>query len=109
LDAVEAGLGTAPPSALGFKDDDNGSAEEKATLEIENGVHQLETLINATIDKNFDTMELYALRNILNIPEDLRDWIKLRHYEVRYEVSLFEHVLIIAGSELSFFLGCAYN
>ncbi|KAL7273933.1 hypothetical protein RUND412_003180 [Rhizina undulata] len=39
--------------------------------EIENGIHQLETLLENTIDKNFDRFELFVLRNILNIPEDL--------------------------------------
>jgi hypothetical protein len=50
--------------------------------EIENGVHQLETLLEATIDKNFDKMEVFALRSIIAIPEELEEWMRLRHYEV---------------------------
>lgn len=49
--------------------------------EIENGVHQLETLLEAKIDKNFDKFEVYALRNILSVPPEVRNWVKLGHYE----------------------------
>jgi kinetochore protein Mis12/MTW1 len=58
------------------------SASERATFEIENGAHQLETLLESQIDKNYDKMEIYALRNMLAIPDGLSPWIKLRHYEV---------------------------
>jgi Mis12 protein len=51
-------------------------------LEIENGLHQLETLLEATVDKAFDKFEIYVLRNILTVPEDLVGWIRLSHYEV---------------------------
>jgi kinetochore protein Mis12/MTW1 len=54
---------------------------EKAKHEIENGVHQLETLLEAKIDKNFDKLELYALRNILSVPAEVRDWVRLSHYD----------------------------
>lgn len=73
---------------LGFKDslavDDSPaqSAEENKQYEIENGVHQLETLLESSIDKNFDIMEIFALRNMLAIPEDVKDWVKLQHYDV---------------------------
>ena len=56
------------------------AAEAKA--EIENGVHQLETLFEATVDKDFDKLEIYVLRNILVIPDEVVNWIKLGHYEV---------------------------
>ena len=51
-------------------------------MEIENGLHQLETLLEATVDKAFDKFEIYVLRNILTVPEDLVGWIRLSHYEV---------------------------
>lgn len=51
-------------------------------LEIEAGAHKLETLLGTTIDKNFDKMEVFALRSIVAIPDDLEDWIRLPHYEV---------------------------
>lgn len=55
----------------------------EAKLEIENGLHQLETLLESTVDKAFDKFEIYVLRNILTVPEDLIHWVRLRHYEVR--------------------------
>ncbi|KAI5304467.1 hypothetical protein KEM56_006466 [Ascosphaera pollenicola] len=51
------------------------------TLEIENGLHQLETLLESTVDKAFDRFEIYVLRNILTVPEDMLDWVRLNHYE----------------------------
>ncbi|KAI9737718.1 MAG: hypothetical protein M1818_005722 [Claussenomyces sp. TS43310] len=86
VDSVEQGLLGAPLSTLGFSDREPGdsaavSAEDRAKHEIENGAHQLETLLEASIDKYFDMMEVVALRSILSIPEDLKDWIQLKHYE----------------------------
>ncbi len=49
--------------------------------EVENGTHQLETLLCASIDKNFDLFELYAVRNILCVRPEDRDWMRLGHYE----------------------------
>lgn len=42
----------------------------------------METLLESTVDKNFDRFEIYLLRNILSVPEDLTGWIRLSHYEV---------------------------
>lgn len=87
VDSIEQGLKAANPSILGFTDQSDPStgtltsASDLANIEIENGAHQLETLLAASIDKNFDIMEVFALRNMLGIPEDLRDWVRLRHYE----------------------------
>lgn len=89
VDWVEQGLLGTPLSNLGFSDpanskgdQDSEDIESQVRHEIENGVHQFETLLEATIDKNFDKMEIFALRSIIAIPEDLKDWIRLRHYEV---------------------------
>lgn len=46
-------------------------------------MHQLETLLESTVDKTFDKFEIYTLRNILTIPDDLAPWMRLGHYEVR--------------------------
>ena len=46
-------------------------------------MHQLETLLESTVDKSFDKFEIYTLRNILTIPDDLAPWMRLAHYEVR--------------------------
>ncbi|TGO60455.1 hypothetical protein BCON_0035g00310 [Botryotinia convoluta] len=84
IDALEKGLFAAPPSSIGFTPTSTLSAEEVATQcqhEIENGVYKLETLLNAKIDKNFDKMEIYLLRNVFAVPPDVRDWIRLSHYE----------------------------
>lgn len=74
------------------------------TFEIENGVHQLETLLEATVDKAFDKFEIYTLRNILTIPDDLAPWMRLGHYEVCFVcpspaemLSLERNFLLVAG------------
>lgn len=54
-----------------------------SSAEIENGVHQLETLLESTVDKAFDQFEIYTLRNILTIPDNLAPWMRLGHYEVQ--------------------------
>ncbi|KAK3332465.1 Mis12 protein-domain-containing protein [Cercophora scortea] len=96
LNSVEQGLLNAPPASLGFRppthststtDDGCSSssnlpnAAEAHRHEIEAGTHQLETLLCASIDKNFDVLELYVMRNILCVRPEDRDWIRLSHYE----------------------------
>ncbi|KAJ9134474.1 Kinetochore-associated protein MTW1 [Pleurostoma richardsiae] len=97
LDNVEQGLLAQPPENLGFRashasksskkdaaaasQQPQSSAEEAARHEIENGTHQLETLLCASIDRNFDKFELYVMRNILCVRPEDRDWIRLGHYE----------------------------
>ncbi|KAG0651863.1 Kinetochore-associated MTW1 [Hyphodiscus hymeniophilus] len=89
-DAVEKGLLSADPSNLGFQipsrntpEDENATAiiRDTITVEVENGVHQLETLLEAKIDRNFDKLEILALRNHLSVPPELRDWVRLGHYQ----------------------------
>lgn len=89
-EAVERGLLAADPLDLGFKVPSNNlpggqeaaqALSETIKTEVENGVHQLETLLEAKIDKNFDRLEIYALRNILNVPANVQDWVRLSHYE----------------------------
>ncbi|KAI9721825.1 MAG: hypothetical protein M1812_002161 [Candelaria pacifica] len=89
--AVEQGLLAAPPSTLGFgqassnsipdTDGDGNVIYPEATQEIENGVHQLETLLEATVDKTFDKLEIILLRSVLTVPEDIASWVRLGHYE----------------------------
>ncbi|RMZ78383.1 hypothetical protein DV738_g3945, partial [Chaetothyriales sp. CBS 135597] len=81
--SLEAGLVSTPPERLGFKPvaRDNGEPDfSAAQQEIEEGLHQLETLLNATVDRNFDKFEIYVLRNILTVPADLAPWVQLSHY-----------------------------
>ena len=63
------------------------AAEEAATTEISAGIVKLESLLNSTIDKNFDKLEIYTLRNLLTVSnakedEGLENWILLDHYKV---------------------------
>ncbi|MCJ1327775.1 hypothetical protein MMC10_004450 [Thelotrema lepadinum] len=95
LTAIETGLLNTPPNVLGYVADPPSTAqstteesatapreaEEVARAEIEDGVHQLETLLEASVDKKFDIFELYVLRHILNIPDGLERWVVLGHYE----------------------------
>ncbi|MCJ1320060.1 hypothetical protein MMC15_005397 [Xylographa vitiligo] len=92
VQAIENGLLSTAPQALGFADepstnvsipdaDGDGNVDfPEARAEIENGVHQLETLLEATVDKLFDKFEIYTLRNILTVPDDLAPWVRLAHY-----------------------------
>ncbi|KAK4943391.1 hypothetical protein LTR10_017065 [Elasticomyces elasticus] len=86
--SLETGLLSTPPEKLGFKPvkthADNGTEEveyPEAKQEIEEGLHKLETLLNSTVDKNFDRFEIYVLRNILSVPADLVNWVRLGHYK----------------------------
>ncbi|KIY02474.1 uncharacterized protein Z520_02613 [Fonsecaea multimorphosa CBS 102226] len=86
--SLETGLLTTPPEKLGFKAvktiGDDGVQEleyPEAKKEIEEGLHKLETLLNSTVDKNFDKFEIYVLRNILSVPAELVNWVQLGHYE----------------------------
>lgn len=94
LDSVERLLLSIPPQNLGFTDQPppkkgkasssvppTASPEDAAKLEIETGTHKLETLLTASIDRNFDKLELYAMQNILTVqPRDLRQHMRLGHY-----------------------------
>jgi kinetochore protein Mis12/MTW1 len=44
-------------------------------------LHKLETLLESNVDRNFDKFEIYILRGVLNVPEELVPWVKLGHYE----------------------------
>ncbi|KAK5013661.1 Mis12 protein-domain-containing protein [Cryomyces antarcticus] len=93
VNAVEEGLLNASPSSLGFDkkaadegripetDGDGNESYPEARQEIEDGVQQLETLLNSTVDKNFDKLEIYVLRNVLAVPDDVASWVRLDHYK----------------------------
>lgn len=107
--SLETGLFATPPERLGFKPaKTNGEASEEekeypdAKQEIEEGLHKLETLLNSTVDKNFDKFEIYVLRNILSVPTNLAQWIRLRHYEVRKDcIKTGTSLLTKQGNRLS--------
>ncbi|KAL2400421.1 hypothetical protein ABEF95_011210 [Exophiala dermatitidis] len=83
--SLETGLLSTPPEKLGFKavqsSDTDAPEYPDAKQEIEEGLHKLETLLNSTVDKNFDKFEIYVLRNVLSVPADLVNWVRLSHYE----------------------------
>ncbi|KAK4141636.1 Mis12 protein-domain-containing protein [Dichotomopilus funicola] len=60
---------------------DSDFAARRHRAEVESGTHQLETLLWASIDKNFDRFEIYVMRNILCLRKVEMDWLRLGHYE----------------------------
>ncbi|KAL8945725.1 MAG: hypothetical protein Q9222_007777 [Ikaeria aurantiellina] len=89
IEAIENGLFSIPPQQLGYSPESDASGDSsmldpdhpEAKDEIENGVHQLETLLEATVDRTFDKFEIYTLRNILTVPDALAPYMRLGHYE----------------------------
>lgn len=78
---------TRDTNAQNTADTAEAAAEEAATTEISAGIVKLESLLNSTIDKNFDKLEIYTLRNLLTVSnakedEGLENWILLDHYKV---------------------------
>ncbi|KAF8419307.1 Mis12 protein-domain-containing protein [Tirmania nivea] len=71
------------PKIFGYPDgpDGPGSLSPASQHEISNGMHQLETLLGALIDKNFDKFEIYVLRNLLTVPDGLVGWVRLPHHK----------------------------
>ena len=93
VDAAEEGLLSADPAVLGFAakyaaenlipdaDGEGRPVYEGVKEEVVEGVHKLETLLESNVDRNFDKLEIYVLRNVLSVPEDLAPWVRLGHYE----------------------------
>ena len=69
-------------------------------MEIEEGVLKLETLMENAVDKNFDKLEIWTLRNVFALgrgkggEEGLAEWVRLGHYEVCGCVSM---VMLLLG------------
>lgn len=88
-DSLETGMLSAPPAQLGFvptsPDESEETVAERARLEIEEGAQKLETLLVDAVDRNFDRLEIWTLRNVLCLPRDegFEGWVRLGHYEVR--------------------------
>ncbi|KAF1950061.1 hypothetical protein CC80DRAFT_529131 [Byssothecium circinans] len=94
-DTFETGLLSADPALLGFadlyastsrtpeKDEDGNDVYPEAKLEIEEGTVKLETLMENAVDKNFDRLEIWCLRNVLCLPreEGVGEWMRLGGYE----------------------------
>ena len=108
MGSLETGLLSTPPERLGFKpqpDSDGNVDYSQAKQEIEEGLQKLETLLNSTVDKKFDMFEIYVLRNVLSVPADLAEWVRLKHYEVghqvnpQYELALMKQHLSLAQTD----------
>ncbi|KAK4574926.1 hypothetical protein LTR86_000775 [Recurvomyces mirabilis] len=97
VNAIEEGLNAISPQSLGFKLDPTQAAaltsqeskqdalDELKQTELGNGCVQLESLLNSTVDRDFDKFEIYTLRNILALghedeAKDLAGWVQLEHY-----------------------------
>lgn len=93
VNAVEEGLSNASPEDLGFTtqgkanqtdEAQRDALQEQKQNEVDGGIIQLESLLNATVDKDFDKFEIYTLRNILAVgheEENLAPWVQLEHYK----------------------------
>ncbi|KAJ2368055.1 hypothetical protein H4S01_001807 [Coemansia sp. RSA 2610] len=57
-----------------FVEKEQGSGE--ATSQA---INKAETLLEHAVDKNFDKFELYALRNLFNVPQGLEDYVVMPH------------------------------
>jgi kinetochore protein Mis12/MTW1 len=102
---IETALLNVPKEQLGFASAgpplDNptttaDTSEEASSTEIGAGIVKLQTLLDSTIDKNFDKLEIYTLRNLLTVSnakedEGLESWIVLDHYKVCFASEVFGH------------------
>ncbi|PVU86869.1 hypothetical protein BB559_006368 [Furculomyces boomerangus] len=61
-------------------------AEMGVGIETDQAINKAETLLEHAIDRNFDKFEIYALRNIFNIPAGLEDYIYLPHHKIEKEI-----------------------
>ncbi|KAJ2521633.1 hypothetical protein GGI11_000908 [Coemansia sp. RSA 2049] len=75
-----------------FVEGEQGSSE--ATSQA---ITKAETLLEHAVDKNFDKFELYALRNLFNIPHGLEDYVVMPHQ--RQDVLASKDALIFAEDE----------
>jgi len=58
-------------------------SEQDALLkELEFGMAQVETLLENAVDRNFDAFELYVLRNVFNVPDEVDGYMRLKHHQV---------------------------
>src|SRR5271155_460513 len=63
-------------------DASESTEREELERELEFGMAQIETLLENAVDRNFDAFELYLLRNIFNVPEDVDGYLRLQHHQV---------------------------
>jgi kinetochore protein Mis12/MTW1 len=62
--------------------EENTQQQEQLYTELEFGMAQVETLLENAVDRNFDAFELYVLRNVFNVPEEVDGYLRLKHHQV---------------------------
>lgn len=70
----------AAESRVPTQDEDGVAVYPEAKLEIEEGVLKLETLMENAVDRNFDRLEIWTLRNVLCLgrgEEELARWVRV--------------------------------
>ena len=72
------------PAGKKFELDASGEGDETEELyrEVEFGMAQVETLLENAVDRNFDAFELYVLRNVFNVTEEVDGYLRLGHHQV---------------------------
>jgi kinetochore protein Mis12/MTW1 len=73
---------TASKSKVFDLDAPEDSERETLYKELEFGMAQVETLLENAVDRNFDAFELYVLRNVFNVPDDVDGFLRLGHHQV---------------------------
>jgi kinetochore protein Mis12/MTW1 len=73
---------TASKSKAFDLDEPEDTERETLYKELEFGMAQVETLLENAVDRNFDAFELYVLRNVFNVPEDVDGFLRLGHHQV---------------------------
>ena len=69
----------------------DGETQEELYRELEFGMAQTETLLENAVDRNFDAFELYVLRNVFNVPEEVEGYLRLKHHQVPPITAMLAH------------------
>lgn len=87
IPSIPSSTSTASATKKAFDlDASTGEAEEEKEelyKELEFGMAQVETLLENAVDRNFDAFELYVLRNVFNVPDEVEGYLRLQHHQVR--------------------------
>ena len=79
IPSIPTSTGTKKPFDLDASQD---TEKEELFTELEFGMAQVETLLENAVDRNFDAFELYVLRNVFNVPEEVEGYLRLQHHQV---------------------------
>ena len=76
-----------------FALDGETDGQEELYRELEFGMAQTETLLENAVDRNFDAFELYVLRNVFNVPEEVEGYLRLKHHQVR-QIQSYTYIVL---------------